>query len=292
MINFLTGVFTGNWELAWSGIQQVASGIWNAIKSAIETAINAVKGVIDSVLNTIKGIWDGMWEGISSGISAIWEGIKSGVSNGINAVGEAIKGVKDTVCGFFSNAWEWLVDSGKSIIDGLVNGIKGAVDGAVSAVSGVVESIRDLFPFSPAKKGPFSGHGWVLYSGMSIMNALADGVEKKAGATIRTVKGVMEDVANVATFDAGMSLAYGVGASVSLTSSNLASMTSSQAKTTDKLVNWLNNNLGTIINQNAPQTVIDNDAGSLIVDNRLQQLQRKAGMNRGYYSGVLSDSGV
>jgi tetratricopeptide (TPR) repeat protein len=56
----------------------------------------------------------------------------------------------------------------------------------------------------------------------------------------------------------------------------------------ESIIAWLSANLGTIINQNAPQTVIDNDAGSLIVDNRLQQLQRKAGMNRGYYTGVLS----
>lgn len=59
-----------------------------------------------------------------------------------------------------------------------------------------------------------------------------------------------------------------------------------------ELTRWLDTNLGTIINQNAPATVIDNDAGSLIVDNRLQQLQRKAGMNRGYYTGVLSTTGV
>ena len=55
-----------------------------------------------------------------------------------------------------------------------------------------------------------------------------------------------------------------------------------QKQDTSTLINWLSANLGTIINQNTPATVIDNDAGSLIVDNRLQQLQRKAGMNRGY----------
>ena len=290
VIQIALGIINGDWGQVWEGIKSLASSIWNGIQNIISTAISAVQGIIASVLNTIKSIWVAMWNSISSGISAIWEGIKSGVSSGINAVYNTITGIKDKICGFFSGAGNWLVDSGKSIINGLVSGIQSAIGGAVDSVSGAVSKIRDLFPFSPAKKGPFSGHGWVLYSGMSIMNALAEGVEKKTGATIRTVKGVMEDVANVATFDAGMSLAYNAGASVSLTSSNLASMTSSQARTTDTLVNWLNNNLGTIINQNAPQTVIDNDAGTLIVDNRLQQLQRKAGMNRGYYTGVLSTS--
>lgn len=209
VIQIALGIINGDWGQVWEGIKSLASTVWNGIKNIISTGIEAVRGVIDSVLNTIKGIWDAMWNGISSGISAIWDGIKSGVSSGIDAVYNTITGIKDGICGFFSGAWNWLVDSGKSIIDGLVSGIQSAIGGAVSAVSGAVSSIRDLFPFSPAKKGPFSGRGWVLYSGISIMNALADGVEKKAGATVRTVKGVMEDISKVATFDTGMNLAYG-----------------------------------------------------------------------------------
>ena len=287
VIQIVLGVINGDWGQVWEGIKSLASSIWNGIQSIISAAINAVMGIISSVLGMIKGIWDAMWNGISSGISAIWEGIKSGVSSGIDAVYNTITGIKDSICGFFSGAWEWLVESGKSIIDGLISGITGAIDGAVNAVSGAVGAIRDLFPFSPAKKGPFSGHGWVLYSGMSIMNALADGVEKKAGATVRTVKGVMEDVSKVATFNATGSLAYATGVTTQATLSYSGATT--EQKASEKLLNWLDTNLGTIINQNAPATVIDNDAGSLIVDNRLQQLQRKAGMNRGYYTGVLRD---
>ena len=48
-----------------------------------------------------------------------------------------------------------------------------------------------------------------------------------------------------------------------------------------QLASWLASNLPTIIAENAPNLVIDNDAGRLIVDNRLYQLQRKAAMNRG-----------
>lgn len=49
----------------------------------------------------------------------------------------------------------------------------------------------------------------------------------------------------------------------------------------EAVVQWLASNLGAIINSNVPQTIIDNDAGALIVDNRLNQLQRKAAMNVG-----------
>ena len=79
-----------------------------------------------------------------------------------------------------SGAGQWLVQSGKAIIDGLISGIKGAISGAKDAVSGALQSIRDLFPFSPAKEGPFSGRGWVLYSGRSITAAFAQGVTDNA----------------------------------------------------------------------------------------------------------------
>lgn len=49
----------------------------------------------------------------------------------------------------------------------------------------------------------------------------------------------------------------------------------------EAVVQWLASNLGAIINSSVPQTIIDNDAGALIVDNRLNQLQRKAAMNVG-----------
>jgi tape measure domain-containing protein len=280
VIQIILGLINGDWGQVWEGIKSLASSIWEGIQNIISTAINAVMGIIDSVLNTIKGVWDAMWNGISSGISAVWEGIKSGVNSGIEAVYNMIIGIKDTICGFFSDAWSWLVDSGKAIIDGLVNGIQSAIGGAVDAVSGAVGAIRDLFPFSPAKKGPFSGKGWVLYSGMSIMNALADGVSKRANSAVNTISGVMQEVASVASFDAGYNLAYATSANATLTRANaLSSASSSYEKAS--VIDWLNKNLGDIINQNAPQTVIDNDAGALIVDNRLTELQRKAGMNRG-----------
>ena len=44
------------------------------------------------------------------------------------------------------------------------------------AAKAVVDKARGFFPFSPAKEGPFSGKGWVLYSGRSIGKAFAQGM--------------------------------------------------------------------------------------------------------------------
>lgn len=57
IIQFIKGVFTGNWKSAWEGVKKVFSGIWNNIVIIAESAINAIiKGLnwLISKINTIK----------------------------------------------------------------------------------------------------------------------------------------------------------------------------------------------------------------------------------------------
>jgi phage-related protein len=81
----------------------------------------------------------------------------------------AVRGLKDSVVGFFAGAGSWLLSAGSAIIDGLASGISGAIGKATSAISGVVSAVRDFLPFSPAKKGPFSGHGYTTFSGEALV---------------------------------------------------------------------------------------------------------------------------
>ena len=56
IIEFITGVFTGDWEKAWEGVKKIFKGIWNSIIMVIEIAINLIiKGInwMISKLNTI-----------------------------------------------------------------------------------------------------------------------------------------------------------------------------------------------------------------------------------------------
>ena len=197
VIGTVLAAIQGNWSGVWEGIKAIASTVWNGIKNIVSSVINAISGIISSVLGTIKGAWDSCWNGIKGAFTAIWNGIKSGASSGINAVYSVVTGIKDKILGFFAGAGSWLVESGKSILNGLKDGIMGAIGSVTSTISGALKGIRDLFPFSPAKEGPFSGHGWVLYSGISIAEALGEGFA-------RAVPGAVGD------FEAGMSRLSGV----------------------------------------------------------------------------------
>ena len=56
ILEFITGVFTGDWEKAWDGVKKIFKGIWNSIIMIVESAINLIiKGInwMISKLNTI-----------------------------------------------------------------------------------------------------------------------------------------------------------------------------------------------------------------------------------------------
>lgn len=197
VINIVMAAISGDWSGVWNGIKQLASDIWNGIKSLVSGAINAVFSTISSVISSIQSAWNSAWSSVKSFFSDIWNGIKSAASDGVSAVYNTVTTIKDKILGFFSGAGSWLVESGRSILNGLKDGIMGAIGSVTSTISGALKGIRDLFPFSPAKEGPFSGHGWVLYSGISIAEALGEGFA-------RAVPGAVGD------FEAGMSRLSGV----------------------------------------------------------------------------------
>ena len=56
IVDFVVGVFTGDWTKAWEGVKEIFKGIWNGIVSIIEAAINFIIDGINlliSALNTI-----------------------------------------------------------------------------------------------------------------------------------------------------------------------------------------------------------------------------------------------
>lgn len=105
------------------------------------------------------------------------DGFLRGVTDGLNAAVDFVKSVPDKIKSFFSNAGDWLVNSGKALLDGFAKGIRNAVNAVTSAASDALGAVRRLFPFSPAKKGPFSGHGYTTYSGRALMRDFAKGIK-------------------------------------------------------------------------------------------------------------------
>lgn len=56
VVDFVTGIFTGNWSLAWQGVVQIFSGIMNGITTVMKAPLNAVIGLINAAIGGINSI--------------------------------------------------------------------------------------------------------------------------------------------------------------------------------------------------------------------------------------------
>ena len=189
---FLTNI--GQW------FQQLPSQIWTWLTQTIQNVqawgsqMMAQAGDAGSQFLTGLGQWlqslpGRIWQWLTGAISSVqaWGGqMGAGARNAGNQFLQGITGTLQSLPGriqsLFSNAGSWLLSSGRSIMDGFAQGIRNGISAAVDAASNAMEAISKLFPHSPAKEGPFSGHGWTLYSGQSIIDGLAEGMlQRRAG---------------------------------------------------------------------------------------------------------------
>lgn len=53
LCEFVTGVFTGDWEKAWNGIKDIFGGVWDGIVGVLKGAVNTVIDMINAVLRAV-----------------------------------------------------------------------------------------------------------------------------------------------------------------------------------------------------------------------------------------------
>ena len=187
-----SGWLTGIWQAVWGGISSFFTTIWETISSCVSSVLAAVSAVISGTLSAISGVWNSVWSAVSGFFAQIWDSMRGSVQAGIDAVYNTVTSIRDKVTGFFSGAGTWLYNSGKAILQGLVDGIMSAISWITGAFDTVMSKAREYLPFSPAKRGPFSGKGWTLYSGRSIVEGLAQGVNEKSGLFVDALAGTMD----------------------------------------------------------------------------------------------------
>lgn len=164
------------WERIWGGIRDFASRIWDSIYRVIEGPVTRVR---DTVVRIVTGVRDKVSEVFNriKGIaSEVWGAITDTIRDRFDAAVGIVTGVVDRIRGAFSGAKDWLLDAGRKIIQGLIDGIKGMIGKVTDAVGDVAQRVRDFFPFSPAKRGPFSGRGAPIYSGQAVGRDFAAGM--------------------------------------------------------------------------------------------------------------------
>lgn len=108
LIDFITGVFSGNWKKAWNGIKDFFGGIWDGIWGII-------KGFINLIID---------------GINLLWTGIYTVVAAIVNTIG----GIADAIGSIFGQEWGWSMPNEPVLIPHLATG--GLVKAPTLAVVG------------------------------------------------------------------------------------------------------------------------------------------------------------
>lgn len=177
--------------------------VFAAFTAAILWVLNVIwqvgAGIVDFGSRVINYFIQA-WEDAKRTVTEAWENIKRSITEGINRSVEFFRSLPKKILDALGNLGNLLFDAGKSILDGLARGIKSAADVPKKALEGVMDKLSDLLPHSPAKEGPFSGKGWTLYSGMSIVDALADGINKETTSAQNAMLATMNKVARTADY--------------------------------------------------------------------------------------------
>jgi len=175
LIDFVAGIFTGDWSRAWEGIKTFFISIWEAIKtffiglwelltSIVTTAINAIKGAIETVLNAISGVWNTIWNAIKTTATNIWNGIKTTITNTINSIKNSITNVfnsiKTTITNVINaikttitNIWNGIKSTTTSVWNGIKTAITTPINSAKSTITSVVNTVKNTITsgFNTAK---------------------------------------------------------------------------------------------------------------------------------------------
>lgn len=56
VIDFVAGVFTGNWSRAWNGIKDIFGGAWEALKGLAKAPLNAVISMVNKAIGGLNGL--------------------------------------------------------------------------------------------------------------------------------------------------------------------------------------------------------------------------------------------
>ena len=121
IIQFFTGVFTGDWSKALEGLKNIFSGAFRALSSLAMAPLNALKGVVVGAFNAIDTATGGKLSAIKAKASEAWNSVKTTAANVLSAA-------KATISEKLANI--------KAAYDSHGGGLKGAAAAAMEGVKG------------------------------------------------------------------------------------------------------------------------------------------------------------
>jgi phage-related protein len=165
---------------AWNALSKVVPFVWDQIKNATGVFVDSLKLTFnEGLVPLVKGIAD------------IFGNIRDSIRDKFQEALQYVRDIPNKIRDSFGDVGRILFDAGAKFISGFIDGIKAKIQDAKNAIGQAMSSMRALFPFSPAKEGPFSGRGYVTFSGESMIRDFAKSLSDDS-AVRRAVQGLMQ----------------------------------------------------------------------------------------------------
>lgn len=182
IIDFLVGVFTGDWKLAWQGIKEIASGVWNlikdiisgtwsVIKSIIKGALDIIKSVINAAWNAIKTATTTIWNAVKNNLSNLWNSLKSVASTAFNAIKTKVTSIWNSIKDKTSQVWGSVTTFVSSKVEAIRNAITSKFNAARDAVKSAFEGIVNFI------KVPINKAISIVNNAVGMINNAIGGIE-------------------------------------------------------------------------------------------------------------------
>lgn len=148
LMDFIIGVFTGDWDRAWNGIKVIFDTIWKAIKGILETVLKTIYAILSGALEHTKKTWESAWKAVSEFFKKIFEGIKSALTEKMESIKTGISTALDRVKENWEKLWSGMKTFVVDCFTGIWNGIKGTINtilsGVESMANGVINAINGM----------------------------------------------------------------------------------------------------------------------------------------------------
>ena len=159
LFDVFAGIFTGDWDQFWTGIQEIFRGIWDFVVNTFTNRINTIRNVADTVLGWFGSSWneawsevgrffEGVWNGIVAFFTNIWEEIKNAVNEKTEAVKEAVNDTFTSVKETASTVWEMIKNTVTEKIEAVKTAVHDTFTSVKETVSIVWETIKNVIQFT------------------------------------------------------------------------------------------------------------------------------------------------
>lgn len=128
LFDIFAGIFTGDWDMVWQGVQEVFGAVWDFVVATFENWISTFTSLADTVLDWFGTDWETVWTNVKTFFSDTW-----------NAISSFFSGILTGIKTFFTDTWNAIV----SFFSGILFGIYSSVTGTMTEIHDAFTNIWD-----------------------------------------------------------------------------------------------------------------------------------------------------